>query len=197
MEQHTYEYRLHKVVVLAECIRDLVGTIDSERDEKLRESLLYYASMINNTAEQMLCNSRATEEIQKAIDKADCNAYNGFRVKVLSKLPPEGEYGVIYIVDGRNYIFDDHFGFKDIDYSPKNSVFDFIRKFDSENYQRATVYTEMCGEITIDKFSMFPENSYSVNIGNGYGGTFNKLQLAEFLGSIGFKNYQFIRVEPR
>lgn len=197
MEQHTYEYRLHKVVVLAECIRDLVGTIDSERDEKLRESLLYYASMINNTAEQMLCNSRATEEIQKAIDKADCNAYNGFRVKVLSKLPPEGEYGVIYIVDGRNYIFDDHFGFKDIDYSPKNSVFDFIRKFDSENYQRASVLTEMCGEITIDKFSMFPENSYSVNIGNGYGGTFNKLQLAEFLGSIGFKNYQFIRVEPR
>ena len=58
MEQHTYEYRLHKVVVLAECIRDLVNTIDSERDENLRQSLLHYASMINNTAEQMLCNSR-------------------------------------------------------------------------------------------------------------------------------------------
>lgn len=197
MEQHTYEYRLHKVVVLAECIRDLVNTIDTERDENLRKSLLHYASMINNTAEQMLCNSRATEEIQKAIDKADCSAYNGFSVKVLSKLPTEGEYRVIYVVDGKNYIWDDFFGFQEIDYSPKNSVVAFIRKFDSENHQRATVLTETCGEITIDKFSMFPENSYSVNIGNGYGGTFNKLQLAEFLGSIGFKSYQFIRVEPR
>lgn len=197
MEQHTYEYRLHKVVVLAECIRDLVNTIDTERDENLRQSLLHYASMINNTAEQMLCNSRATEEIQKAIDKADCSAYNGFKVKVLSELPTEGEYGIIYIVNGKNYIWDDFFGFQEIDYSPKNSVVAFIRKFDSENYQRASVLTEMCGEITIDKFSMFPENSYSVNIGNGYGGTFNKLQLAEFLGSIGFKSYQFIKVEPR
>ena len=110
MEQHTYEYRLHKVVVLAECIRDLVNTIDTEQDETLRLSLLHYASMINNTAEQMLCNSKKSEEIQKAIDKADCNAYNGFKVKVLSELPPEGEYGVIYIVDVKNYIFDDFFG---------------------------------------------------------------------------------------
>lgn len=62
MEQHTYEYRLRKVVVLAECIRDLVNTIDTEQDENLRESLLHCASMINNTAEQMLCNSKKSEE---------------------------------------------------------------------------------------------------------------------------------------
>lgn len=199
MESHTYVYKLDKIAVLAECISDIVKSISVDRDLDLKKSLKDYAAMVYNTAEQMKINERmlnkkiADDTIDKATEKPEISS-----VKVVDDLPEVGDSNTLYLSKNKAYLYDDG---KPITISEAKELtaFDFVEMFDNAREDHAEVLTRVGHKkLVITKFSMFPENSYSIDIGGGYAVTpCNKFQLAEFLNENGILSYTLTKIECR
>lgn len=199
MESHTYIYKLDKIAVLAECISDIVKSISVDRDLEFKKSLKDYAAMIYNTAEQMKVNERMlngkiiSDAIDKATEKPEIPS-----VKVVDDLPESGDPKTLYISKGNVYVYDDG---KPVAVSEAKELtaFDFVEMFDNAREDHAEVLTKVQHKkLVITKFLMFPENSYSIDIGGGYAASpCNKMQLAEFLNENGILSYTLTKVECR
>lgn len=199
MESHTYIYKLDKIAVLAECISDIVKSISVDRDLELKKSLKDYAAMIYNTAEQMKINERMmnNKKIEEAIDKAT-EKQEIPSIKAVDDLPESGDPKTLYITKGKVYFYDSGKPVV-ISEAKELTAFDFVEMFDNAREDHAEVLTkEGHKKLVITKFSMFPENSYSIDIGGGYAVTpCNKLQLAEFLNENGILSYTLTKIECR
>lgn len=199
MESHTYIYKLDKIAVLAECISDIVKSISVDRDSDLKKSLKDYAAMIYNTAEQMKVNERilnekiADDAIDKATEKPEISS-----VKAVEELPENGDPKTLYITKGKVYFYDSD---KPVAISKAKEItaFDFVEMFDNAREDRAEILTKVQHKkLVITKFLMFPENSYSIDIGGGYAvSPCNKMQLAEFLNENGILSYTLTKIECR
>lgn len=196
MESHTYIYKLDKIAVLAECISDIVKSISVDRDLELKKSLKDYAAMIYNTAEQMKVNERMlndkiiSDAIDKATEKPEISS-----VKVVDDLPESGDPKTFYISKGKAYAYDDG---KPVAVSEAKELtaFEFAEMFDNAYQDIAEVLTEY-GTVIITKYLMFPENSYSIEIGGGYCFSGNKFQLAEYLNEKRILSYTLTKMECR
>ena len=199
MESHTYVYKLDKIAVLAECISDIVKSISADRDLELKKSLKDYAAMIYNTAEQMKVNERMLNDkiIEEAIDKATEKPEIS-SVKVVDDLPEVGDSNTLYLSKNKVYFYDSG---KPVAISKAKEItaFEFAEMFDSAREDHAEVLTKVGHKkLVITKFSMFPENSYSIDIGGGYVvSPCNKMQLAEFLNENGILSYTLTKIECR
>lgn len=196
MESHTYIYKLDKIAVLAECISDIVKSISVDRDSDLKKSLKDYAAMIYNTAEQMKINERMLNDkiIGDAIDKAT-EKQEIPSVKVVEELPETGDPKTLYITKGKVYFYDNG---KPVVISEAKEItaFEFAEMFDNAYQNVAEVLTED-GKVVITKYLMFPENSYSIEIGGGYCFSGNKFQLAEYLNEKRILSYTLTKIEGR
>lgn len=199
MESHTYVYKLDKIAVLAECISDIAKSISVDRDLELKKSLKDYAAMIYNTAEQMKINERMLNDkiISDAIDKAT-EKQEIPSIKAVDDLPENGDPKTLYITKGKVYFFDSGKPVV-ISEAKELTAFDFVEMFDNAREDRAEVLTkEGHKKLVITKFLMFPENSYSIDIGGGYAVTpCNKMQLVEFLNENGILSYTLTKIECR
>jgi len=186
------EYKLSKIAILAECIIDIAKTL--EKDEL---GLVQAATSIYNTAEQIKVNERILDDLK--VQKAISNVKNDLEtVKVVEELPENGDPKTLYITKGKMYFYDSGKPVA-ISEAKELSAFDFAEMFDNAREDRAEILTkEGHKKLVITKFSMFPENSYSIDIGGGYAvSPCNKMQLAEYLNENGILSYTLTKIDYR
>lgn len=187
------EYKLSKIAILAECIIDIAKTL--EKDEL---GLVQAATSIYNTAEQIKVNERILDDLK--VQEAISNVKNDLEtVKYIEELPETGDPKTLYItLRGKMYFYDSGKPIE-IGESKEITAFDFVEMFDNAREDHAEVLTkEGHKKLVITKFLMFPENSYSIDIGGGYAvSPCNKMQLAEFLNENGILSYTLTKVECR
>ena len=185
------EYKLSKIAILAECIIDIAKTL--EKDEL---GLVQAATSIYNTAEQIKVNERILDDLK--VQKAISNVKNDLEtVKAVEELPENGDPKTLYITKGKVYFYDSG---KPVAVSEAKEItaFDFVEMFDNAREDRAEILTKEHKKLVITKFLMFPENSYSIDIGGGYAvSPCNKMQLAEFLNENGILSYTLTKIECR
>lgn len=183
------EYKLTKIAILAECIRDIAKTL--EKDEL---GLVQAAISIYNTAEQIKVNERILDDLK--VQEAISNAKNDLEtVKYIEELPENGDPKTLYITKGKMYFYDNGKPVA-ISKAKEMTAFEFTEMFDNAYQNVAEVLTE-CGTVIITKYLMFPENSFSIEIGGGYCFSGNKYQLAEYLNEKRILSYTLTKVEGR
>lgn len=183
------EYKLSKIAILAECIIDIAKTL--EKDEL---GLVQAATSIYNTAEQIKVNERILDDLK--VQKAISNAKNDLEtVKEVEELPENGDPKTLYITKGKVYFYDSGKPVV-ISEAKELTAFEFAEMFDNAYQNVAEVLTED-GKVVITKYLMFPENSYSIEIGGGYCFSGNKFQLAEYLNEKRILSYTLTKMEGR
>ena len=164
--------------------------------EKDELGLVQAATSIYNTAEQIKVNERILDDlkVQKAISNVESDLET---VKVVEELPENGDPKTLYITKGKMYFYDSG---KPVVISEAKEItaFDFVEMFDNAREDRAEILTKEHKKLVITKFLMFPENSYSIDIGGGYAvSPCNKMQLAEYLNENGILSYTLTKIECR
>lgn len=184
------EYKLSKIAILAECIIDIAKTL--EKDEL---GLVQAATSIYNTAEQIKVNERILDDLK--VQEAISNAKNDLEtVKYIEELPETGDPKTLYItLRGKMYFYDSGKPIE-IGESKEITAYDFVEMFDNAYQNLAEVLTED-GTVIITKYLMFPENSYSIEVGGGYCFSGNKFQLAEYLNEKRILSYTLTKMEGR
>lgn len=184
------EYKLSKIAILAECIIDIAKTLDKEN-----LSLIQSATSIYNTAEQMKVDERILDE--QKVQEAISNVKNDLKtVKGVEELPENGDPNTLYITKGNIYFYDSGNPVA-ISEAKEITAFEFAELFDNAYQNVAEVLTRN-GKIKITKYPMFPENSFTVDIGGGYAiSPCNKLKLAEYLNENGILSYTLTKMEGR
>ena len=182
------EYKLSKIAILAECIIDIAKTLDKEN-----LILIQSATSIYNTAEQMKVNERILDDLK--VQEAISNVKNDLEtVKTVEELPKNGDPNTLYITKGKLYFYDSG---KPVAISEAKEItaFEFAELFDNAYQNVAEVLTRN-GKVTITRYSLFPENSFTIDIGGGYAiSPYNKFQLAEYLNDNGILSYTLTKVE--
>lgn len=185
------EYKLSKIAILAECIRDIAKTLDKDSLDFIKS-----ATSIYNTAEQIKVNERILDDLK--VQEAISNTKNDLEtVKVVEELPKNGDSKTLYItLRGKMYFYDSD---KPVEISKAKEMtaFEFVEMFDNAYQNVAEVLTRN-GKVTITKHLMFPENSFTVDIGNAYAiFPSNKLRLAEYLEENGILSFTLTKIESR